>query len=384
MADTLLDEAKALGPDIRAAAPTIEHDRALPPDLVRRLTDAGIFGMAAPRDRGGAQLDPVDQIDVVEELAYHDASVGWCVMIGCDNGYWSSWLAPDVVEDLWKHDPLGATGIVVAPGGMGVAVDGGYRLNGRWPFNSGRLHSRVTGAGFLVAGADGSLSVDDAGRPMWRVAFFPTESSETVDTWNTTGLAGTGSHDFTLADVFVPEERTCDLFGPSQRDEPLYRFSSFFLAKMGGVPLGVARRVLEELATLAASKVQMPSMTHLRDDPFVKSEFARADALVGSARSWLREVVGDLYATVEAGGTPTLQQRGRYRMAITHAFTSSKAAIEIAYELAGSSALYRPSIFDRALRDIVTACQHIVVQRKYTDAFGGALLGLEPDGAPFV
>src|SRR3954468_22707101 len=112
------------------------------------------------------------------------------------------------------------------------------------------------------------MRIGDDGGPEWRVALVPADETITVDTWRTTGLAGTGSHDFTLTDVFVPASHVADLFGPSQRDEPLYRFNSFFLAKMGGVAIGVARRALDELVTLATTKVQMPAMTYLRDDPF--------------------------------------------------------------------------------------------------------------------
>lgn len=381
--EELLAAARSLGPAVREAAVEIERERGLPPELLKEMTEAGLFGMAIPADRGGPELDPVSQIDVIEEVASHDGSVGWCLMIGCDNGYWSSWLADNVVAELWKDDPAGPTAIVLAPGGMGAAVDGGYRLTGRWPFGSGRLHSAVTGAGFLVSEPDGSLRIGPDGMPVWRLAMLPTDETETVDTWHTTGLAGTGSHDFTLADVFVPEDRTFDLRAEPPRDEALYRFTTFFLSKMGAVPLGIARRALDEFATLAATKVQMPAMTMLRDDPFVQVEYARCVALVGSARAWLREVTGEVFDVVSRGEQPSLELRGRYRMAIMHAFTASKEAVGVVYELAGSSAVYKPSIFDRCLRDVVTAGQHLVVQRKGTAQFGRAMLGLDPE-TPFV
>lgn len=379
----VLAAARELGPTLRAAAEEIERQRQLPAELVKEMTAAGLFAMAVPRARGGPELDPVTQIDVVEEVSSHDGSAGWCVMIGCDTGYWSSWVPEHVADELWRDDPFGPSAVVLAPGGIGMSEDGGYRLSGRWPFGSGRSHCGVVGVGFLVAAPDGSMVMGEDGLPQWRIGLVRTSDTETVDTWNTTGLAGTASHDFTMSDVFVPEERTFDLRVPSQRSEALYGFSTFFLAKLGAVPLGIARRALEEFAVLSATKVQMPAMIHLRDDPFVQTEFARATALVGAARAWLRETTGELFDVVSAGETPSLALRGRYRMAIAQATDASKQAVNIIYELAGSSALYRPSIFDRCLRDVTTASQHIVVQRKYLVHFGRAMLGLEPE-TPFV
>lgn len=376
--DALLATARGLGPTIRAAADEIERRRCLPPELVRAMADGGLFGMAVAAARGGPELDPVSQIDVIEEVSYHDGSTGWCLMIGCDTGYWSAWVTDEAADALWAAGPLGPSAIVLAPGGTGVASDGGFRVSGRWPFGSGRAHCDVVGAGFLVSGTDGAVQLGEDGMPVWRIAFVPVRESATVDTWHTTGLAGTASNDFTLEDVFVPEAHTCDLRGPSQRGEPLFALGNFFLSKLGAVPLGIARRAMDELVALAASKVQMPAMNHLRDESFVQTEVAAADARLGAARAWLRQNTGELYAAACAGEQPSLALRGRFRMAITHAAHTAKEVTGIAYELAGGGAVYQPGIFDRCLRDVTTACQHIVVQRKNTAAFGRALLGLEP------
>ncbi|HVF74976.1 MAG TPA: acyl-CoA dehydrogenase family protein [Acidimicrobiales bacterium] len=375
----LLAAARGLGPTIRAAAEQTEQQRCLPAEVVQAMTEAGLFGMAVAAARGGPELDPVGQIDVIEEVAFSDGSTGWCLMIGCDTGYWSAWVSDDAADGLWADNPLGPSAIVLAPGGTGVAVDGGYRVSGRWPFGSGRAHCDVVGAGFLVTGADGGFVLGDDGMPVWRIAFVPVAESTTVDTWHTTGLAGTASNDFTLDGVFVAQERTCDLRGTSQRSEPLYAVGNFFLSKMGAVPLGIARRALEEFVTLAGTKVQMPAMNHLRDEPFVQVSVADADARLGAARAWLRQVTGEVYAAVSTGEQPSLALRGRLRMAVTHAAHTSKDVAGLVYELAGGGAVYKPGIFDRCLRDVTTACQHIVLQRKNTAAFGRALLGLEPE-----
>ena len=82
-AESILAAAKALVPLIVESREEIERARRLPLRLVDALKKAGVFRMTMPRARGGAEIDPISQLRIVEELSAADASVGWCVMIGC-------------------------------------------------------------------------------------------------------------------------------------------------------------------------------------------------------------------------------------------------------------------------------------------------------------
>jgi len=84
--------AVALEPQIREAANEIEQGRRLPPMIADAMKRAGVFGMAMPQAWGGAELDPLEQLRVIETLARFDGSVGWCAMIGVDGGYYSAYL----------------------------------------------------------------------------------------------------------------------------------------------------------------------------------------------------------------------------------------------------------------------------------------------------
>ena len=247
----ILEAARALAPQIRAAAEEIERERRLPLPLVQAMKDAGIFRMPMPRAWGGPEVDPLTQIRIVEELSAVDPSVGWCAMIGSDGGYFSAFLEDAVGRALYPDLDL-VTGSSTRPTGRAVIAAGGYRVSGRWQFSSGCQHST-----YLV----GNCFVFDDARPApsWRTARRSRGSAtcrqtrcEILDTWTTTGLRGSGSHDFTAEDVFVPIEQTFNTrTSPILRDGPLYAFPLMFVINGAGVPLGTARAAIDALVELA-------------------------------------------------------------------------------------------------------------------------------------
>jgi carotenoid cleavage dioxygenase-like enzyme len=209
----ILQAALALQPQIRAAARDIEDMRRLPPSLVEALKNAGIFGMAMPTSWGGPQLDPLTQFRVIEALAMADGSVGWCAMINCDGGYLSAFLDDAVGRSMFP-DIHSATASCLSITGQATRVRGGYRVSGRFPFASGCLHSDWVSLGCAVIEDDRPLA-DGNGVPATRHCFVPLSDCEIMDTWYTTGLAGTGSNDLRVDDVFVDEERSFSFQDPA-------------------------------------------------------------------------------------------------------------------------------------------------------------------------
>src|SRR5258705_12782843 len=103
--------AAVVGPDIRAAADELERGSRLRAAIVESMKRAGIFGMAMPRAWGGSELDPVEQLQVIETLSYFDGSVGWCAMIGVDGGYYSSYLDQQAAREIFQdvNAPTGSS-----------------------------------------------------------------------------------------------------------------------------------------------------------------------------------------------------------------------------------------------------------------------------------
>lgn len=376
----ILEAARSLAPQIRAAANAIEQGRRLTPEIVQAMKAAGIFGMTMPREWGGPELDPLTQIRVLEALAEADGSVGWCAMINSDGGYYSAFLDDGVAREMYR-DREAPTGSSLVFSGRADRVDGGYRVKGRWPFVSGCQHSDWIAGTCLVYENDAPKMITPEIQER-RVCFVPAGEAEVLDTWNTTGLRGSGSHDIAINDVFVPNERSTAFPFRPQRSGPLYAWPMMFVYNLPGVTLGIARNAINLFADLAARKattisnsVGRPVM--LRDEAYAQQAIARAEVLVGSARTYVFDRIGDIWRTLVAGERLSLKQRALYRLAMMHAHEACLEAVQGLYKVVGGSAVYSSGPFDRPLRDLLTINQHTVNSPKLRETIGKVLLGIE-------
>jgi alkylation response protein AidB-like acyl-CoA dehydrogenase len=376
-----LEAARELGPKIRAAADEIEQGRRLPMHLVREMQRAGMFRMAMPRAWGGPELDFLTQMRVIEALSIADASAGWCTMIGVDGGYMTAYIDQTVAREMYP-DLDAVTAITFAPPGKAVKTKDGFIVNGRWPFGSGCQHATWLIGHFIIFDGD-SPRLQPNGLPETRFGFVPAEEGEIIDTWTTNGLRGSGSHDWTVKDRFIPEERTFNFAAPTiYRQGPLYALPNLLIYKVSAVGLGIARGAIDEFVALASNKpltFKSPSAAKamLRDETYVQCAVAQAEAVVSSARGFVFEAFGDLWNTLATGDPPSLKQRARGRLAMVHASAACLQVVELLYKANGGSSVYAGNAFDRRLRDMQTANQHTVVSLKTWEVTGRVLLGLE-------
>ncbi len=376
-----LNAARELGPKIRAAANEIEQGRRLPMHLVREMQRAGMFRMAMPRAWGGPELDFLTQVSVIEALSIVDASVGWCTMIGIDGGYLSAYIDQTVAREMYA-DIDSVTAITVAPPGKAVKTKDGFVAKGRWPFGSGCQHATWLVGNFAIFDGDAPRLQPD-GLPEMRLGFVPAEEAEIIDTWTSNGLRGSGSHDWMVKDLFIPEARTFNLAASNlYRQGPLYTLPNLLLYKTCAVALGIARGAIDDFVALASQKpltFKSPSASNamLRDETYAQFAVAQAEALVSSARAFVFEAFGDLWNTMTTGDPPSLKQRARGRLAMVSASTACTQAVELLYKANGGSSVYAGNMFDRRLRDIQTANQHTTVSLKTWEVTGRVLLGLE-------
>ncbi|MFY9825754.1 MAG: acyl-CoA dehydrogenase family protein [Thermoanaerobaculia bacterium] len=357
--------ARALAPQIRERAAQIEAARALPQDLLQSLAAAGLFQMWVARAAGGHETDPLTNLRVIEELSRADAAVGWVVMIATGTSlYASARLAPEVAREIYGRDPADFSCGFVPPCGRAVEVPGGYRVSGRWYFGSGCRH-----AAWLMAPC--WLGDEPAGgesTPPWRTFVVPARDCEILDTWNALGMRGTGSHDYTATDLFVPHERSFSLLDPPLQPGPLYAHTGLFLLNMAGVPLGLARGALDSFAERA----------HSRGEGKGLAEMAQAQALVEAARAFIYGVTGELWETLSAGRGLPVELRARYRLALTHSFTAATQAIDLLYQASGIGAIAAGSPIERAFRDAHTMAHHRSVCAPTYSWIGKMLLGRVP------
>lgn len=197
-----LAAARALGPQILAKREEMEAERRIPQSLVAAMKTAGLFRLSMPRAMGGPELTPMAQVQVVEALSMFDASVGWTAMLGLHAGYFTAFLDPAAARSMYV-DLDAFTGGVTKPTGTAVVVPGGYRVSGRWTFGSSCQHSEWLFSGCVVV-EDGNPRRLPDGSSETRLCYLPGTAIEVIDTWTSTGLRGTGSHDYTAADVSCP------------------------------------------------------------------------------------------------------------------------------------------------------------------------------------
>lgn len=379
---------RALLPLLEAAAPRIEAERRFPADVLAALHEAGLFRLALPRSIGGVELDLPSFVKLVEVLGQADASVAWCVSQagGCATA--AAYLAPSVAREIFgdPHSAM-AWGPPIGAGSKAYAVAGGYRLTGTWQFASGAPHATWLGAtNCQVFEPDGAPRRDAKGAAVARRAMlFPKASAAIADVWDVIGLKGTGSDNFAVTDLFVPEPYSFVMDSAADRREagPLYQFSTLSLYgyAFAGAALGIARAALDAFIRLASEKVPYRFSAALRDAT-VQSQVAIADARLRSARLFLMHSLEETWDTVLRTGEPTLDQRLTLRLATTHTIREAKDVVATVYEFAGSTAIFADNPFERRFRDIHAMTQHMQARFTNYETVGQALLGLTP--APFI
>ena len=369
----------ALCDDIRDRDLATEFDaqRKLPVDIVERLRAAGVFRMNMPRSWGGPEMTSPEQVQIIEALSRADASVGWCAFIWCDSGIYSGYLEEGVARELYPRLDMAQSGWVY-PAGRADRVSGGYRVNARWIFGSGCNHCDMLAGGCTIF-EDDAPRLNTLGRPEWRIMLAPRDSFRIEDTWFTTGLRGTGSNDYLAEDLFVPEEHSFSFFEPARREGPLWRRPDTLLRKMSGVPLGVARDAIDRAVQILEGKTDRITRQPYRELREVQQAVARAEAQLGAARAYVYQSLDAQWARLERGEPLSVKERADTFLARQNAFQTGRAVVQLMYDTIGGAAVYSSNPFDRPLRDMMTACQHIVAQEKTLASVGSLLLGADED-----
>ena len=384
--DSLLDIARSLEPLIREHAAALEEGR-IPAPLVAALYDAGVFKAMLPREVGGLEAEPGEWLRLIEELARLNASVGWMAFI--QSGVGLTFLDPERFE---RFRVRGGGRLILAMslgrlGGKAVKVEGGYQISGRWPFASGSPYATWLGGMSAVCDADGSPLADAAGQPQRLLAIWPADQARLIDTWDGLGLRGTGSGDFEIADLFVPQDQVNPgFYGAPRYDRALFRMKEMPEVGHGAHALGIASAALDSFVATVNSKPAAGSarQTAMGHQQAHQVAFARADVLVRAARTLLHETARAAYADAAAHQELSLELRVRLREANIFAVRSAKEAVGLIFDMAGSSAVYRGRVIERAFRDINTAANHTNYVETAYAAIGSYFLTRDSAGGPEI
>jgi indole-3-acetate monooxygenase len=348
--DTILAErAKALVRLLDAEAEFADVEGQLSPAAVAALHRDGLLKLWVPEKLGGAELDPVHSLEVLENLSYADASAGWVTMAAnLSIGTAGAYLSDHAVAELWAD---GKQPVIAGQGtrpGTAKMVDGGLLLSGSWSFGSGLKHSsHVHSLGI----------VEETGEP--RIFVTPIEAVNLIDNWDVMGLCGTGSIDYTMESVFVPNGWShFAVTTTPERGGSLYGLGiiGFAVTCHSGWAMGVGRRLLDELAELVHSKAGRPGAQ--ADSVAFQQGYAEAEAKFRAARAFVMESWTDLSTSLYAGDGISVRQHTLVRLALTHITKTLQEVASFVYLAGGTTSLRRGTI-QRMFRDVHAGTQHV-------------------------
>jgi alkylation response protein AidB-like acyl-CoA dehydrogenase len=386
-AEPVVQAAAALRPLIRAHHDEIEREQRLPKALVEQFHAAGFYNLVTPRELGGLQVDPLTYVRVVELLAEAAGAAGWNLANNTICQLISLGLPDDGVHEIYAQGADSViAGTAVMGGGKAVPVDGGYRVTGRWPFGSGCQEGSWMLGSFQILDGDQPRRSPDGTSVHWRGIFHRSEAQIVEGSWDVAGLRATGSFDWTVDGVFLPERRTMVHNGVVLENEwsrwPGVSYRVPAQAWVGphhcAVITGIARAGIDALIELAADKTPRGRTGRLCESPQVQEAVGRADAILNAGRAYRSAMIAELWNTVAAGRETTLEQRARCRLAATHAADCAREAMDLMYRHGGSTSFRRESRLAECWRDLHVVGQAVTLLPEWYPIGGRALLGMDP------
>jgi alkylation response protein AidB-like acyl-CoA dehydrogenase len=371
--NVLLAAIERIGPLIREHAAAAEADRQLSRSVYRAMYDAGLFGMLAPKAYGGLELHPGDCIQAWEAIARIDAAAAWNLVMNQAVAAFSAWLPPKGIAELYAGGIPTMAGALHPPG-KAVRVDGGWRITGQVPFGSGCHHAQWLAMPAKEEGADTPFG-----------AFFPRESATILDTWHTLGMRGTGSADYAVTDLFVPEHLTVPVAPlrnpPPGFEGPLFRMWPWTaIIGEATVSVGVAAAAVDAAVHLCNTKTPAYQGTALRDQQLAQFLVGKARARVEASRDTVNRAAEFAYQDVErSGALLSREAKIRLQLAVSFAAEACAEAVRFVNEVVGTSAIRIGQPFERHFRDTHTLLQHSDKSSPRYASAGRLMFGLEND-----
>jgi alkylation response protein AidB-like acyl-CoA dehydrogenase len=371
-----MEAVERLRPVIEQHRDAAEQERCLPDAVMEAMQREGLFKLWLPKEYGGNELELLPYLETIESLSRIDASVGWTLANTGTSAVQAAFLPEAGAREIFGSGALTAGSII--PRGRAVPVEGGYRVSGQWALASGCHHAAWIGGNCLVFEGE-SPRFGHGGAPDFTLMFFPRSDCTILDTWYSTGMRGTGSTDFVVEDVFVPEHRTFPLFtAQSHLPGPLYkmRIEMHFLTALANVGLGIARAAIDSFVELAKEKTPTLSQDGLATRPTIHAEVARAEAQLQAARTYMHDIASQIDAAVSTGDGVPDDLEAKRRLACVFAAEACEKVVDSMYRLGGASAIYQSHRLDRCLRDIHTVNQHLAVSPVWWEKTGQYYFGL--------
>jgi len=369
----LLSTARSLRPLVEAEADATDCELTMTPAVVESLAASGLNHLQVPKELGGLEADTDTTLDVLEEVAHQDGSIGWAYMANSNATAMCSMFDPDLAREMLNGHPEVVCAGQFVSRGKAQRVDDGFQVHGRFQFGSGIDQATWVGGGALVRDAEGNPERNDAGMPKALAFVVPKEHVELTGGWDVMGLRGTGSFDYEIPEQFVEEGRSFWLFDDAPRSGGgVYRLGVVGFAGIGhaGWALGVARRALDEIQAILTSGRARIGGGQMRDDQVIQRAFSQHTLALRSARLLVHDTIGGIVAGLDDGDPMTMPMQNELVSAVTYQTNVCLDVVRWAYMTSGSAGLRNPSVLQRCFRDMTVGAQHIYVDPRCHDAMG--------------
>ncbi|HVR41909.1 MAG TPA: acyl-CoA dehydrogenase family protein, partial [Thermoanaerobaculia bacterium] len=363
IATHLLNEVARLRPLIADNSGRAEEERKLADPVYDAMADAGLFKMLAPKARGGYEMHPVEVMQVWEAVARIDASAAWNLVMNQAIAAFAGWLPEEGARELYRDGPPTVAGALNPPAAA-VRADGGWRITGRCPFGSGCHNAQWLAMPAMEMDGDGPKLDPETGQPRPFGVFFPRKEATILDTWHTVGMRGTGSADYEVRDLFVPDHRVAPvapLTNPASGFEgPLFRIWPW-TAILGEtiVSVGIAAAAVDAGVEVCRAKTPAYNATPLREQQLAQHQMGKAKARVEAARDTVHRAAEVAYGDVEtSGGLLSRDAKIRLQVAVCFAAEASAEAVRLVNDSVGTSSIRIGQPFERHFRDVHVLMQH--------------------------
>lgn len=367
MSQDWVELARELGDQFAERAAEHDETSGFVSENYQELRGHKFFSAGVPAELGGGGATHEELCNVIRELGRHCGSTALAFSMHTHP------VAANVFKYLRGDDTAEKTLKKIAANELAIAntgandwldssgkaerVDGGYRVTARKRFVSGAPGAQVLASTAIYAG--------DNGREALHFAIpITAEGVSIIETWRTIGMRGTGSHDVSLENVFVPEE-----------------------AIVARRPVGVWHPMWDVIIPIA-----MPLIT----SAYVGLAEAAVDLAKAAAKrkpGELAPVVGEMMNKLTIaqmalagmiggvdnyGFTPGLANTNETFVRKAIAADAVKETVELAAEIVGGPGFFRGHAMERIVRDIRAMHFHPLPVRRQQVFSGRIALGLDP------
>jgi 3-hydroxy-9,10-secoandrosta-1,3,5(10)-triene-9,17-dione monooxygenase len=379
-AEEVLDRVNTLVPVLHSRAAATEKLRRIHPDNLRDLTEAGVFRLSMPADVGGYQADEATLAQVLAQIARGCPSSSWICAIMIAANVIPALLGDEAADEIYATPDLRMTA-AFAPTGQAMPVRAGYRVTGRWLWNTGGIHGQWFMAACMTPTAAGPQSL---------VAVLPAAALAYQDNWRAAGMSGTATNTVTATDVFVPAHRTIFFKDLAEGHYPARRYSDdldysrpwVMYANSISAPtlLGIARGAMDSfLRTLPTrGAITYTSWSKAAEAPVLHHQLAKAQLALDAAEMFTARL-SRLYRDAMEG-PPSTQQRVQARAWVGHVATLARGCVNRLFDASSASQTLLSTDMQRYFRDVNVLHQHVAIQpNSSNELYGRFLAGLGPD-----